>query len=39
MRHARTFHSPGGSPVEFCNLVGACFSGSAVKGRKLSDQL
>ena len=39
MRHARAFHGPGRSTIEFCNLIGVRFPGSAIKGGKLGDQL
>lgn len=38
MRHARAFRCPARSTIEFCNLVGVCLPGRAVKGRKLGDQ-
>jgi hypothetical protein len=39
MRHARAFRGPGRSTIKFCNLIGVCFPGRAVKGRKFGDQL
>jgi len=34
MRHARAFRGPGRSTIEFCNVIGVRFPGSAIKGGK-----
>ncbi len=38
MRDARAFRGPRRPPIEFCNLIGVCFPGSAIEGGKFGDQ-